>query len=67
MKMSRKFGCRFVLSMGVLTLCVAQISIARVKDSQPLVSPDAFQSALKKTNDGVRLFYREEFRVHNTP
>ena len=49
MKMSRKSGCRFVLLVGVLTLGVAQISIARVKDSQPLVSPELLRHAGLKT------------------
>ena len=43
--MSRKFGCSFVLLVGILTLCVVQINIAAANDSEQLVSLELLRHA----------------------
>lgn len=47
--MSRTFGCRFILLVGILALCVAQINIAAASDSGQLVSAELLRHAGLKT------------------
>ena len=49
MKMSRTFGCRFILLVGILAMCVAQINIVAASDSGQLVSPELLRHAGLKT------------------
>ena len=55
--MLRMFGCRYVLLVGILTLCVAQINIAAPSDSGQLVWLELLRHA------GLKIIWESELPI----
>ena len=55
--MLRMFGCRYVLLVGILTLCVAQINIAAPSDSGQLVCPELLRHV------GLKIIWESELPI----